>query len=164
MVSMYSGHMRACVCIVYMYQFSRLVVSNSLRPHELQHARPSCPSPTPGVHPNPCPVSGWCHPTIPSPVIPLSSCPQSLPASGSPQMSQLFAPGGQSTGASAPTTVPPVNTQDRSPIGWTGWISLQSKGPPRVLSNSTAQKHQPFCAQPSLQSNSHIHTRPLEKP
>ena len=105
-------------------QFSRSVVSNSLRPHEPQHARPPCPSPTPWVHPNPCPSSRWCHPIISSSVVPFSSCSQSFPASGSFQMSQLFASGGQSIGVSASTSVLPMNTQDRSPLGWTGWISL----------------------------------------
>ena len=145
-------------------QFSRSVVSDSLRSHELQHARAPCPSPTPGVHPNPCPLSRWCHPAISSSVIPFSSCPQSLPASGSFQMNQLFTSGGQSIGVSASTSVLPVNTQDWSPLGWTGWICLQSKGLSRVFSNTTVQKHQFFCAQLSSQSNSHIHTWPLKKP
>ena len=145
-------------------QFSCSVVSDSLRPHEPQHTRPPCPSPTPGVHPNPCPLSRWCHPTISSPVIPFSSCPQSFPASGSFQMSQLFASGGQSIGVSASTSVPPMIPQDWSPLGWTGWISLQSKGLSRVFSNTTVQKHQFFSTLPSSQSNSHIHTWPLEKP
>ena len=125
-------------------QFSCSAVSDSLRPHELQHARPPCPLPTPGVHPNSCPLSWWCHPAISSSVIPFSSCPQSLPASGSFQMSQLFASGGQSIGVSASTSVLPMNTQDWSPLGWTGWISLQSKGLSRVFSNTTVQKHQFF--------------------
>ena len=120
--------------------FSRSVVSNSLRPHEPQHARPPCPSPTPGVHPNSCPLSWWCHPTISSSVVPFSSCPQSFPASGSFQMSQLFTSGGQNTGVSASTSVLSMNTQDWSPLGWTGWISLQSKGLSRVFSNTTVQK------------------------
>ena len=106
----------------------------TLRPHELQHARPPCPSWTPRVHPNPCPLSRWCHPTISSSVIPFSSCPQSFPASGSFQMNQLFTSGGQSTGVSASTSVLPVNTQDWFPLGWTGWISLLSKGLSRVFS------------------------------
>ena len=132
-------------------QFSRSVVSDSLRPHESQHARPPCPSPTPGVHPNPCPLSQWCHPTISSSVVPFSSCPQSFPASGSFQMSQRFASGGQSIGVSASTSVLPMNTQDWSPLGWTGWISLQSKGlSRRVFSNTTVQKRQFFGAQLSL--------------
>ena len=105
-------------------QFSRSVKSNSLRPHELQHARPPCPSPTPRVHPNPCPSSRGCHPTISSSVVPLSSCPQSFPASGSFQMSQLFTSVGQSTGVSALASVLPMNTQDWSPLGWSGWISF----------------------------------------
>ena len=145
-------------------QFTHSVVSNSLRPHELQHTRPPCLSPTPRVYPNPCPLSQWCHPTISSFIVPFSSCPQSFPASGSFQMSWLFASGGQSIGVSASTSVLPMNTQDWSPLGWTGWISLQSKGLSRVFSNTTVQKHQFFCAQLSLYSNSHIHTWPLEKP
>ena len=108
-------------------QFSRSVVSNSLRPHEPQPARPPCPSPTPRVHPNPCPSSRWCHPTISSSVVPFSSCPQSFPESGSFPMSQLFTSGGQSIGVSASTSFFPMNTQDWSPSGWTGWISLRSK-------------------------------------
>ena len=119
---------------------SRSVVSDSLRPHELQHTRPPCPSPTPGVHPNPCPLSQWCHPTISFSVVPFSSCPQSFPASGSFQMSQLFASGGLSIGVSASASVLPMNIQDWSPLGWTGWISLQSKGLSRVFSNTTVQK------------------------
>ena len=145
-------------------QFSRSVVSNSVQPHRRQHARPPCPSPTPGVYPNSCPSSRWCHPAISSSVIPSSYCPQSLLASGSFPMSQLFAWGGQSTGVSASTSVLPMNTQDWSPLEWTGWISLQSKGLSRVCSNITVQKHQFFSAQPSSQSNSHIHTWPQEKP
>ena len=145
-------------------QFSYSVVSDSLRPHELQHSRPPCPSPTHGVYPNPCPSSQWCHPAISSSVIPFSSCPQSLPALGSFPVSQLFAWGGQSVGVSASTSVPPMNTQDWSPLGLTGWISLQSKGLSRVFSNTTVQKHQCFGAQLSSQSNSHIHTGLLEKP
>ena len=120
-------------------QFNPSVISDSLRPHERQHTRPPCPSPTPGVYPNPCPSSRWCHPTISSSVVPFSSCPQSLPASGSFQMSQLFATGDQSIGVSASTSALPMNTQDWSPLGWIGWISLQSKGPSRVFSNITAQ-------------------------
>ena len=131
-------------------QFSCSVVSYSLRPHEPQHTRPPCPSPTPGVHPNPCPLSWWCHPTISSSVVPFSSHPQSFPASGSFQMSKLVTSGGQSIGVSASTSVLPMNTQDWSPLGWTGWISLQSKGLSRVFSNTTVQKHQFFCAQLSL--------------
>ena len=125
----------------YMCQFSRLVVSNSLPPLESQHARPSCPSPSPGVYSNSCPSSRWRHPAISSSVVPFSSCPQSLPASGSFQMSQLFASGGQSIGVSVSTSVLPMNTQDWSPLGWTGCISLQPKGLSRVFSNTTVQKH-----------------------
>ena len=131
-------------------QFSCSVVSDSLRPHELQHTRPPCPSPTPRVYPYSCPLSGWCHPTISSSVIPFSSRPQSFPASGSFQMSQLFPSGGQSIGVSASTSVLPMNTQDWSLLGLTGWISLQSKGLSRVFSNTTVQKHQFFGAQLSL--------------
>ena len=145
-------------------QFSRSVVSDSLRPHELQHARPPCPPPTLGVYPNSCPLSQGCHPTISSSIILFSSCPQSFPASGSFQMSQHFTSGGQSIELSALISVLPMNTQDWSPLGWTGWISLQSKGLSRVFSDTTVQKHQFFGAQISSQSNSHIHTWPLEKP
>ena len=141
-----------------MFQFSHSVVSDSLRPHEPQQARPPCPSPTPRVHPNSWPLSQWCHPTIASSVVPFSSYLQSFPASGSFQMSQLFASGGQSIGFSALTSVLPMNTQDYSPLGWTGWISLQSKGLSRVFSNTTVQKHQFFGAQLSSQSNSNIST------
>ena len=109
-------------------QFSSVAQSDSLRPHESQHARPPCPTPTPGVYSNSCPSSRWCHPAISSSVVPFSSCPQSLPASGSFTMSQLVAWGGQSTGVSASASVLPINTQDWSPLGWTGWVSLQSKG------------------------------------
>ena len=121
-------------------QFSCSVVSNSLRPHEPQHIRPPCPSQTPRVYPNPCPSSRWCHSVISSSVVPFSSWPQSLPASGSLQMSQLFASGGQSIGVSASASDLPMNTQDWSPLGWTGWISLQSKGLSRVFCNTTVQK------------------------
>ena len=131
-------------------QFSRSVMSDSLRSHESQHARPPCLSPTPRVYSNLCPSSRWCHPAISSSVVPFSSCPQSLPASGSFPMSQLFARGGQSPGVSASATVLPMNTQDWSPLGWTGWISLQSKGLSRVFSNTTVKKHQFFSAQLSL--------------
>ena len=123
-------------------QFSCSVMSDSLQPHELQHARPPCPSPTPGVYPNPCPLCQWCHPIISFSVVPFSSCPQSLPASESFPMSQLFAWGGQSIRVSASASVLPKNTQDWSPSEWTGWISLQSKGLSRVFSNTTVQKHQ----------------------
>ena len=145
-------------------QFSLSVVSDSLQPHELQHTRPPCPSPTPGVYPNSCPSSRWCHLAISSSVVPFSSCPQSLPASGSFPVSQLFAWGGHSIGVSASASILPMNPQDWSPLGWTGWISLQSKGLSRVFSNTTLQKHQFFGAQPSSQSNSHIDTWPQEKP
>ena len=119
----------------------------TLQPHELQHARPPSPSPTPVVYPNPCPLSRWCHPIISSSVVPFSSGPQSFPTSGSFQMSQLFTLGGQSIGVSASTSVLPMNTQDWSPLGWTSWASLQSKGLSRVFSNTTLQKHQFFGAQ-----------------
>ena len=131
-------------------QFSHSVMSDSLRPHESQYARPPCPSPTPGVYSNSFPLRRWCHPAISSSVIPFSSCPQSLSASGSLPMSQLFASGGQSIGVSASASVLPMNTQDWSALGWTGWISLQSKGLSRVFSNTTVQKHQFFGAQLSL--------------
>ena len=138
-------------------QFSHSVVSDSLGPHESQHARPSCPSPTPGVHPDSRPSSPWCHPAISSSVVPFSSCPQSLPASESFPVSQLFTWGGQSIGVSALASVLPKNTQDWSPLEWTGRISLQSKGLSRIFSNTTVQKHQFFGTQLSSQSNSHIH-------
>ena len=131
-------------------QFSHSVMSDSLWPHESQLTRPPCPSPTPGLYPNPCPLSRWLHSTISSSVIPFSFCLQSFPASGSFQMSQLFISGGQSIGVSASTSVLPMNTQDWSPLGWTGWISLQSKGLSRVFSNTTVQKHLFFCTQLSL--------------
>ena len=131
-------------------QFSRSVVSDSLRPHEPQHTRPPCLSLTPGVYPNSCPLSRWCHLTIPSSVVPFSSCLQSFPTSGSFQMSQLFALGGQNIGVSSSTSVLPMNTQDWFPLGWTGWIFLQSKGLSRVFCNTTVQKHQFFGAQLSL--------------
>ena len=145
-------------------QFSRSVLSDSLWPHESQHARPPCPSPTPGVYSNSCPSSWWCHPAISSSVIPFSSCPQSLPASGAFPMSQLFTWGGQSIGVSASASVLPMNTQGWSPLGWTGWISLQSKGLSRVFYNAIVQKHQFVSAQLSSQPNSHIHIWLLENP
>ena len=145
-------------------QFSHSVVSDSLLPHESQHARPPCPSPSPGVHSNSRPSSQWCHPAISSLVVPFASCPQSLPASESFPMSQLFTWGGQSTGVSASASFLPKNTQGWSPLERTGWISLQSKGLSRVFSNTTVQKHQFFSAQLSSQSNSPIHTWPQEKP
>ena len=129
-------------------------MSDSLQPHESQHARPLCPSQTPRVHSNSCPSSRWCHPAISSSVVHFSSCPQSLPASEPFPMSQLFAWGSQSIGVSASASVLPTNTQDWSPLEWTGWISLQSKGLSRVFSNTTVPKHQFFGTQPSLWSNS----------
>ena len=153
-----------CNTAISSVQFSRSVVSDSSRPHESQHARPPCPSQTPRVYSNSCPSSWWCHPAMSSSVIPFSSCPQSFPASWSFQMSQLFPSGGQSSGVSAIASVFPMNTQDLSPLGWTGWSSLQSKGLLRVFSKTTVQKHQFFGTQLSSQSNSHIHTWPLEKP
>ena len=144
--------------------FSHSVVSDSLKSHELQHIRPPCPPTTPGVHSNSCPLSWWCHPAISSFVVPFSSWHQSLPALGSFPMSQLFTWNGQSIGVSAKTSVLPMNTQDWSPLRWTGWTSLQSKGLSRVFSNTTVQNHQLFSTQLSSQSNSHIHTWPLEKP
>ena len=144
-------------------QFSRSVVSYSLQPHELQHARPPCPSPAPRVHPNSCPLSWWCHPAISSSVIPFS-CPQSFPASGSFQMSELFASGGQSIGDSASTSVLPMNIQDWFPLGWPGLISLLYTGLSRVFSSTTIQKNQFFGSQPSLWSNSHFCILLLKKP
>ena len=138
-------------------QFSRSVVSDSLWPHELQHARPPCSSPSPGVHSVSCPSSPSCHPAISSSVVPFSSCPQSLPVSESFPMSQLFSWGGQSTGASALASFLPKKSQGWSPSEWTGWISLQSKGLSRVFSNTAVQRHQCFGTQPSSQSKSHIH-------
>ena len=143
--------------IITSVQFSRSVVSDSLQPHESHHTRPPCPPPTPGDYLNSCPLSRWCNPAISSSVIPFSSCPQSLPASGAFPMSQLFAWGGQSIGVSALAAILPMNTQDWFPVVWTGQISLQSKGLSRVFSNTTVQKHQFFCSQLSSQSNSHIH-------
>ena len=146
--------------------FFSLTVSGSLWPHGLQHARLPCPSPTARVYSNSCPLSPWCHPTISSSVIPFFSLLQSFPASESFQMSQFFASGGQRIGVSASASVLPTNIQDWFSLGWTGWIFLQSKskGLSRVFSNTTVQKHQFFGAQSSLQSNSHIHTWPQEKP
>ena len=131
-------------------QLSRSVMSDSLYTYELQDARPPCPSPTPRVYPNSCPLSQWCHPTISASIIPFSSSPQSFPASGSFPMSQFFASGGQSIGVSASASVLPMNIQDWFPLGWAGWIYLQSKGLSRVFSNTTVQKHQFFSAQLSL--------------
>ena len=145
-------------------QFSCSVVSDSWQLCESKHARPPCPSPTPRAYPNSRWLSRWCHPAISSSVIPFSSCPQSLTASGSFPVNQLFTWGGQSIGVSALASVLPRNTQDWSPLGWTGWTTFQSKGLSRVFSNVSVQKHQFFSAQLSSQSNSHIHTWPLEKP
>ena len=145
-------------------QFNCSVVSNSLRSHGLQHTRPPCPSPTPGFYSNSCPLSRWCHPTISPSVVPFSSCLQSFPASGSFQMSQFFASGGQSIGLSASTSICSMNIQDWFPLGLTGWISLQSKGLSRIFSSTTVGKHKFFSAQPSLWSNSHIYMWLLEKP
>ena len=136
----------------------------TLWPHGLQHARLSCLSPTPRVYPNSYPLSRWCHPIISSSVVPFSFCLQSFPASGSFQMSQFLTSGGQIIGVSTSASILPMNIQDWFPLGWTGWISLLSKGLSRVSSNTTVQKHQFFSTQLSLQSNSHIHTWLLEKP
>jgi len=138
-------------------------MSDSLQPHGLQRSRLPCPSPTPRAYSNSCPSSWWCHPTISSLVIPFSSHLQSLPESRSFQMSQFFTSGNQSIGISGSASVPPMNIQNWFPLGWTGWISLLSKGLSRVFSNTTVQKHQ-FHAQLSLWSNSYIHTWLLEKP
>ena len=145
-------------------QFNRSVVSDSLWSHESQHAKPPCPSQTHRVYSNSCPSSQWCHPVVSSSIVPFSFCPQSLPESGSFPMCQLFTWSGQTTRVSASASVLPMNTQDWSPLGWTGWISLQSKGLSRVFSNTVVQKHQFFSSQLSSQSNSHIHIWPLEKP
>ena len=158
----YRDSSQVLVCLFYSVQFSRSVMSNSLQPHGLQHTRPPCPSPTPGAYSNSCPLSRWCHPTISSSFIPFSSRFQPFPTSGSFQMSQFFPSGGQSIRVSASASVLPMNIQDWFPLGWTGWISLQSKGLSRVFSSTTVQKHQFFGAQPSSQSNSHIHTWPME--
>ena len=143
-------------------QFSHSVVTNSLRPHELQHARPPCPSPTPWVHPYPCPLSRWCHPTISSSVVPFS-CPQPFPASGYFQMNQLFASGGQSIGVAASTSVLPMYSQDWSPLGWTSWISLHSKELARVFSNTTVQASILRCSVFFIVEFSHPYMT-LEKP
>ena len=156
--------MEASFNIISSDQISRSVVSDSLWSHELQHTRPPCPSPTPRVHRDSHASSQWYYPAISSSVVPFSSCPQSLPASESFPMSQPFTSGGQSTGVSALASFLPKKSQGWSPSEWTGWISLRSKGLSRVFSNTTVQKHQFFGAQPSSQSNSHIHTWPLEKP
>ena len=138
--------------------FSRSVMSDSLWPHGLPHARLPCPSPSPGACSNSCLLSQWCHPIISSSVVPFSSCLQSFPASNYFPVSRFFVSGGQSIGASASASVPPMNIQDWFPLGWTGRISLQSNRLSRIFSNTTVQKHQFFCTQPSLWSNSHIHT------
>ena len=148
-----------------LHQFSSVAqLCLTLQPQELQHARPPCPLSTAEVHPNSCALSWWCHSAVSSFVIPFSSCPQSLPASGSFPMSQLVTWGGQSIGVSASASVLPMNTQDWSPLGWTGWISWQSKELTRIFSSTTVQKHQFFSTQLSSQSSSHIHTWPLRKP
>ena len=146
----------------YSVRFSHSDLSDSLQPHGVQHARLPCPSPTPGACLT-CPSSWWCHPTISSSVVPFSSCLQSFPASGSSPLSQFFTSGGQRFGVSASASALPMNIQEWCPLGLTSWISLQSKGLSRVFCNITVQKHQFFCTQLSLQSNSHIHTWPLEK-
>ena len=145
----YRDSSQLLVSLFYSVQFSRSVMSNSLQPHGLQHTRPPCPSPTPRVYSNSCPFSWWYHPTISSSVILFFSCLQSFPASGSFQMSQFFPSGGQSIRVSASASVLPMNIQDWFPLGWTGWISLQSKGLSRVFT-TTVQKHQFFCIQLSL--------------
>ena len=139
-----------CWYLQLIVQFSHSVMSNSLQPHESQHARPPCPSPIPRVHSDSCPSSWWCHPAISSSVIPFSSHLQSCLASGSLPVSQFFATGGQSIGVSVSASVLPMNIQDWFPLGWTGWISLQSKGLSRVFSNTMVQKHQFFSALLSL--------------
>ena len=139
-----SSSLQSSSILCNLVQFSHSVLSDSLWLHESQHARPPCPSPAPRVHSNSCPSSRWFHPAISYSVIPFSSCPQSLPASGSFPMSQLYTWGGQSIGVSASALVLQMNTQDWSPLGWTGWISLQSKGLLRVFSDTTVQKHQFF--------------------
>ena len=144
--------------------FSRLVMSDLLWPHGLQHTRLSCPSPTPRACSNACPSSQWCHPTISSSVIPFSSYLYSFPASGFSHMSPFFASGGQSIEVSTSASVLPMNIQDWFPLGWTGLISLLSKGLSRVFSSTTVQKHQFFSAQLFLESNSHIHTWLLQLP
>ena len=144
--------------------FTHSVVSDSFQPCGLQHSRLPCPSPSPGACSNSCPVHQWCHSTISSSVVPFSSCLQPFPASGSFLMSQFFASDGQSIGASVSAAVLPVNIQGWFPLGWTGLISLQSKGLSRVFSNTIVQKHQFFGTRPSLWSNSYIHTSLLEKP
>ena len=144
--------------------FSSSVMCDSLQPHGLQHTRLPYPPPSPGVYSSSCPLSRWCHPTISFSVVPFSSSLQSFPAPGSFPMSLFFVSDGQSIGTSTSASVLPMNIQDRSPLGWTGWISLQSKGLSRVFSNTTDEKHQFFSVQLTLWSKSHIHTWLLEKP
>ena len=150
---------QGCLTVwVQLSQFRCSVVSNNLWPHGLQHARPPCPSTTPGVYSNSCPLSRWCHPTISSCVVPFFSYLQSFPASGSFQMSQFFTSGGHNIRVSASASVLLMNIQDCFPLGWTVWIALLSKGLSRAFSNTTVQKHQFFSTQLSSQSNFHIHT------
>ena len=163
----HANHFKLCCSLLLpraSVQFSHSLMLDSLQPHELKHARPHGPSPTPGVHSNSRPSSQWCHPVISSSVVPFSSCPQSLSALKYFPMSQLFTCGGQSSGFSALASFLPKKYQGWSPSEWTGWISLQSKGLSRVFSNTPVQKHQFFGVQLSSQSNSHIHTWPQEKP
>ena len=150
MIYTYSTYLKSTFLSQSISQFCRSVVSDSLQPNELQHARPPCPSPTPGVHSNSRPSSQWCHSAILSSIVPFPSCPQTLPALEPFPMSQLFAWGGQSTGVSALASFLPKNTQDWSPLEWIGWISLLSKGLSRIFSNTTVQKHQFFGTQLSL--------------
>ena len=164
---MYFVSVKKKICkgkIVFQIRSDQLLSRVCLRPHESQHARPPCPLPSPRLQSNSRPSSRWCHSDISSSVFPYSSCPRSLSASESFPMSQLFAWGGQSIGVSALASALPMNTQAWSPLWWTGWTSLQSKGLSRVFSNTTVQKHQFFSTQLSSQSNSHIHTWPLEQP
>ena len=152
------------MCQFHLVQFSHSIVSDSLQPHGLQHSKHPCPSPTPRVYSNSCPLSSWCHPTISSSVVPFSSRLHSFPSSGSSPMSQFFTSGGQSIEVSASASVLPMNIQDWFPLRWTGCIFWQSKGLSRVFSDTTVQKHQFFGAQPSSQSNSHNHIWLLEIP
>ena len=142
-----SSNEQASISCFSSVHFSHSAVSDSLQPHGLNHARPPCPLSTPGVYSNSCPFSQWCHPMISSSVVPFSSCLQSFPASGSFWMSQFFTSVGQSIGVSALASVLPMNIQNWFHLGWTGWISLPSKGLSRVFSNTTVQKHQLFGAQ-----------------
>ena len=164
LTSLYSRNQHNIMKQLTVSQFNCSVMFDSLWPRRLQDDRPPCPSPTPRAYSNSCPLSWWCHSTISSSVCPFSSCLHSFPASGSLQMSQLFISGGQSIRVSASTSVLPLNTQDWSPLGWTCWISLQSKRLSSVFSNTTVQKHQFFVTKLSSHSNSHIHTWPLKKP